>query len=78
MKVLLSVILNTLFTEINLSQIRTLDIKREKIYAVCPYLLFFLYGNYLNFKGRSETKNGLEIFIRGPYISNLNKIGQFV
>ena len=26
--------------EINLSQIRTLDIKREKVCAVCPYLLF--------------------------------------
>ena len=36
----LSVISNTLLMEINLSQIRTLDIKREKVCAVCPYLLF--------------------------------------
>ena len=38
--VLLSVIWNTLLIEINLSQIRTLDIKREKVCAVCPYLSF--------------------------------------
>ena len=41
-KVLLSVVWNPLLIEINLSQIRTLDIKREKVCAVCPYLLFSL------------------------------------
>ena len=39
-KVLLSVVWNPLLIEINLSQIRALDIKREKVCAVCPYLLF--------------------------------------
>ena len=39
-KVLLSVVWNPLLIEINLSQIRTFDIKREKVCAVCPYLLF--------------------------------------
>ena len=39
-KVLLSVIWNLLLIETNLSQIRTLSIKREKVYAVCPYFLF--------------------------------------
>ena len=39
-KVLLSVVWNPLLIEINVSQIRTLDIKREKVCAVCPYLLF--------------------------------------
>ena len=41
-KVLLSVIWNPLLIEINLSQIRTLLIKHEKVCAVCPYLLFHL------------------------------------
>ena len=40
--------------------------------------IFFRKGSTRNFKGRSETKNGLEIFVREPYISNLNKIGQLV
>ena len=41
-KVLLSVVWNPLLIEINLSQIRTLEIKREKVCVVCPYhLLFF-------------------------------------
>ena len=40
--VLLSVVWNPLLIEINLSQIMTLDIKREKVCAVCPYLLCFL------------------------------------
>ena len=39
-KVLLFVIWNPLLIEINISQIRTLDIKREKVCTVCPYLLF--------------------------------------
>ena len=39
-KVLLSVVWNPLLIGIHLSQIRTLDIKREKVCAVCPYLLF--------------------------------------
>ena len=47
-KVLLSVVWNPLLIEINLSQIRTLDIKREKVCAVCPYLLFLMWSN-LNF-----------------------------
>ena len=38
-KVLLSVVLNSLLIEINVSQIRALDIKCEKVCAVCPYLL---------------------------------------
>ena len=38
-EVLLSVVWNPLLVEINLSQIRTFDIKREKVRAVCPYLL---------------------------------------
>ena len=42
-KVLLSVAWNPLLIEIKLSQIRALDIKREKVCAVCPYLLFFLH-----------------------------------
>ena len=40
-KVLLSVIWNILLIEMNLSQIRISDSKREKLCAVCPYLLFF-------------------------------------
>ena len=39
-KVLLSVVWNPLLIEINLFQIRTLNIKRERVCAVCPYLLF--------------------------------------
>ena len=38
----LSVVWNPLLIEINLSQIRTLDIKREKVCAVCPYLLLYM------------------------------------
>ena len=41
-KVLLSVVWNPLLIEINLSQIRALGIKREKVCSVCSYLLFFL------------------------------------
>ena len=33
---------NLFLAETNLSQIRTLDIKREKVCAVCPYLLLYL------------------------------------
>ena len=44
-KVLLSVIWNILLIEINLSQIRILDIKREKVCAVFPYLLFNFEGH---------------------------------
>ena len=33
--------------EINFSQIRALEIKREKICAVCPYLLFVLFSSQL-------------------------------
>ena len=39
--ILLSVIWNPLLVEINLFQIMTLSIKREKVCAVCPYLLFY-------------------------------------
>ena len=42
-KVLLSFVWNPLLIEINLSQIMTLDINREKVCAVCPYLLLFFY-----------------------------------
>ena len=38
-KVLLSAIWNLLLIEMNLSQISTLDIKREKVCTICPYLL---------------------------------------
>ena len=47
-KVLLSVVWNPLLIEINLPQIRALDIKREKVCAVCPYLLFELYEKSTN------------------------------
>ena len=40
-KVLLSVIWITLLIEINLSQIRTLDIKREEVCAVYPLTFIF-------------------------------------
>ena len=40
-KVLLSIIWNLMFIEINLSQIRISDSKREKVCAVCPYLLLY-------------------------------------
>ena len=39
-KVLLSVIWNLQLIEIHLSQIRISESKREKVCAVCPYLLF--------------------------------------
>ena len=39
-KVLVSVVWNWLLVEINLSQIRTLDIKRKKVCVVCSYLYF--------------------------------------
>ena len=42
-EVLLSVIWNLMLIEINLFQIRILDIKREKVRAVCPYNLFVVY-----------------------------------
>ena len=38
-KILLPVVWNPLLIKINLSQIRTLEIKREKVCAACPYLL---------------------------------------
>ena len=41
-KVLLSVIWNLMLREIHLSQIRISDSKREKVCAVCPYLLLLL------------------------------------
>ena len=34
---------NLFLAETNLSQIRTLDIKREKVCAVCPYLLLYFF-----------------------------------
>ena len=57
-KVLLSIFWNLLLIEINLSQIRISDSKREKGCAVCPYLLFlfFLMWTTLNFRGRGKTK----------------------
>ena len=39
-KVLLTVIRNRMLIEIHLSQIRISESKREKVCAVCPYLLF--------------------------------------
>ena len=51
-KVLLSVIWNILLIEINLSQIRTSDSKREKVCAVWQYLLFtyiFLFEEMLSY-----------------------------
>ena len=41
-KYLLSVIRNRMLIEINLSQIRISDSNREKVHAVCPYLLFLV------------------------------------
>ena len=46
-KVLLSVVWNPLLIEINLSQIRTLEIKCEKVCAGCPYLSFYNSDNLL-------------------------------
>ena len=42
-KVLLSIFWNLLLIEINLSQIRITDSKREKVCVVCPYLLFYIF-----------------------------------
>ena len=44
--VLLSVICNPLLIEINLSRIRTLSIKREKVCSGCPYLLLILHHSH--------------------------------
>ena len=44
--VVLSVIWNLLLIEINLFEIRILDIKRENVCAVCPYLLFFFFSSF--------------------------------
>ena len=55
-KVLLSVVWNPLLIEINFSQIRTLDIKREKVCAVCPYLLLIH-----EFKQRHKQTNRNDI-----------------
>ena len=43
-KVLLSVIRNLILIEIHLSQIRISDSKRKKVYAVCPYILFYSFS----------------------------------
>ena len=56
-KVLLSVVWNPLVIEISLSQIRALDIKREKVCSMCPYLLFQIDQisiNQLNSNGLSR------------------------
>ena len=47
-EVLLSIIWNLMLIELYLSKIRISDSKREKVCAVCPYLLFFntLYNSY--------------------------------
>ena len=42
-KVLLSVIWNLMLIEIHFFQIRISDSKREKVCAVCPYLLFSIH-----------------------------------
>ena len=47
-KVLLSIIWNLLFIEINLSQIWLSDTKREKVCAVCPYLLLMLWWSLIS------------------------------
>ena len=48
-KVLLSVIWNTLFIEINLYQIRTLDIKREKVHMCGVHVPFISFSCRLHF-----------------------------
>ena len=65
-KVLLSVIWNPLLIEINLSQIRTLDTKREKVCTVCPYLLF---QNALSM----ETSYSGIIFKTRTYVVQFNR-----
>ena len=47
-KVLLSVVWNPLLIEINLSQIWILSTKREKVFAVCQYLLCLYILQYKN------------------------------
>ena len=63
-KVLLYVVGNPLLIEINLSQIRTLDIKREKVCAVCPYLLFYCMM-YISFALYHFNYNNETYFIIG-------------
>ena len=60
---MLSVIWKPLLIEINLSQIRTLSIKLEKVCAVCPYLLFFLHSGNFPLKFDSVKLLGLECSI---------------
>ena len=55
-KVLLSVIWNLMLIEIHLSQIRISDSKREKVCAVCPYLLFQYPGSYVQWLVRFIIK----------------------
>ena len=62
-KVLLTVIGNSLRIKINLSQIMTLSIKREKVCAVCPYLLFIYFRATLGVKVvLQSSKNPTSIF----------------
>ena len=56
-KVLLSVISNLLLIEINLSQIRISDSKREKVCAAYPYLLFKFRYKYNSQTVKSGTKS---------------------
>ena len=54
-KVLLSIIWNLMLIEIQLSQIRISDSKREKVCALCPYLLFLSVEIILNFPNGQKT-----------------------
>ena len=54
--VLLTVIGNPLCIKINLFQIMTLSIKREKVCAVCPYLLFYLPSKWRVVRIRKKLK----------------------
>ena len=48
------------------------------IFEKIQILNFFLMWTTLNFRGSEKTKKRLEIFTRGPWISNLKDIGLLV
>ena len=60
-RVLLSIFWNLLLIEINLSQIRISGSKREKVCAVCPYLLFTLKKHL--YASRCSLHNFLDLLL---------------
>ena len=76
-KVLLSVVWNPLLIEINLSQIRALDIKREKVCAVCPvpFIQIHITINWIYFKWIRVSK--LLIIVWFPNVPLEKKIECF-